>query len=240
MRNKGFTLLELLAVIVILAIIALIAMPIIINLISDSKESSNKISMELYAKSVAQAIAREELTAEVPNGAYTTVDGSTIERKGESIKIEYDGNPVICTIIIKTDDTLFLNGCTIGGVSVDYSYGNIKGDLNGDGFVTEMDKALLSDIIAGNAERNDKADLNGDGYINGTDQNILARILTSRYDLNDDGVVNSDDTSVITNIRLGYMVATDELKNRADLNGDGYLTAIDENIMKRYINYINS
>ena len=40
MKKKGFTLIELLAVIVILAIIALIATPIILNIISDSKEES--------------------------------------------------------------------------------------------------------------------------------------------------------------------------------------------------------
>ena len=37
--NKGFTLIELLAVIVILAIIALIAVPIIIDIIEDSKKA---------------------------------------------------------------------------------------------------------------------------------------------------------------------------------------------------------
>ena len=39
--SKGFTLIELLAVIVILAIIALIATPIVLDIIEDSKESSN-------------------------------------------------------------------------------------------------------------------------------------------------------------------------------------------------------
>ena len=50
MKNKGFTLIELLAVIVILAIIALIATPVILNIIDDSKEESNKRSGELFEK----------------------------------------------------------------------------------------------------------------------------------------------------------------------------------------------
>ena len=37
-KNKGFTLVELLAVIVILALIALIATPIILNVINDAKK----------------------------------------------------------------------------------------------------------------------------------------------------------------------------------------------------------
>ena len=46
--KRGFTLIELLSVIVILAIIALIAVPIVINIISDSKTESKKRSVQLY------------------------------------------------------------------------------------------------------------------------------------------------------------------------------------------------
>jgi len=42
-NKKGFTLVELLAVIVILAIIALIAVPITLNVLEDSKKSSIKV-----------------------------------------------------------------------------------------------------------------------------------------------------------------------------------------------------
>ena len=59
--KKGFTLIELLAVIVILAIISLIAVPIVINIINDSKKSSEEQSVELYMDSVKKAIARKQL-----------------------------------------------------------------------------------------------------------------------------------------------------------------------------------
>ena len=59
--KKGFTLIELLAVIVILAIIALIATPIVLNIISDSKESSVERSAELYIDAVEKAIIKENL-----------------------------------------------------------------------------------------------------------------------------------------------------------------------------------
>ena len=92
MRKKGFTLIELLAVIVILAIIALIATPIILNIISDTKEESNKRSVELYGKAVEQAIAKsvENMTglkvAEVNvhvQGVKTERDNNDEEVQGE-------------------------------------------------------------------------------------------------------------------------------------------------------------
>ncbi|MDO4963456.1 MAG: leucine-rich repeat domain-containing protein [bacterium] len=64
MKDKGFTLIELLAVIVILAIIALIAVPIIIDIIEDSKEEALKRSAENYLKAVELAIAKENLNRE--------------------------------------------------------------------------------------------------------------------------------------------------------------------------------
>ncbi len=61
MKSKGFTLIELLAVIVILAIIALIATPIVLGIIDDSRQSSNKISagyiIDAFEKAYSIALA---------------------------------------------------------------------------------------------------------------------------------------------------------------------------------------
>ena len=64
MRKKGFTLIELLAVIVILAIIALIAVPVILNVIEKSKESSAVDSAYGYIHAIENNLA----IAEVKNG----------------------------------------------------------------------------------------------------------------------------------------------------------------------------
>ena len=83
--NKGFTLIELLAVIVILAIIALIATPIILGIIKDSKEESNKRSAELYIDAVEQAIVRKNLNGKFKpnlceiNSGVVTCDGKKLE-----------------------------------------------------------------------------------------------------------------------------------------------------------------
>jgi len=61
MKNKGFTLIELLAVIVILAIIALIAVPIILDLIGNTKVSASKRSVENYIEAVELYLVRSEM-----------------------------------------------------------------------------------------------------------------------------------------------------------------------------------
>ena len=76
--KKGFTLMELLAVIIILAIIALIIAPIVINLINEAEESANLKSAKFYLDAVEQAILKKQLKQiKVPNGTYEiTVSGN--------------------------------------------------------------------------------------------------------------------------------------------------------------------
>ena len=59
--KKGFTLIELLAVIAVLAIIALIATPVVLNIISESKDSVSLESAEMYLKAVNNAMSLAEL-----------------------------------------------------------------------------------------------------------------------------------------------------------------------------------
>ncbi|MGG1633023.1 type II secretion system protein [Paenibacillus sp. NRS-1760] len=72
-EEKGFTLIELLAVIVILAVIAVIAVPLIGNMISNSKEKSNLAT----ARQIYDA-ARLHATA-TANGELTDVTLSTLQ-----------------------------------------------------------------------------------------------------------------------------------------------------------------
>lgn len=75
MNKKGFTLVELLAVIVILAIIALIATPVILNVIEKSKKGAAKNSAQGYIEAVEKQIAinllDEDTINEITDGVYT-------------------------------------------------------------------------------------------------------------------------------------------------------------------------
>ena len=113
MKKKGFTLIELIAVLVIMAILALIVTPLVMSIIKKAKVSADKRSIDAYGRSVELAIASYLLD----NGHFpTSID---------HIKVEYSGDEVVCsTTQLNSDSTVYLSGCTVGGRSVEgYTYG---------------------------------------------------------------------------------------------------------------------
>ena len=59
--KKGFTIIELLAVITLLAIVTMIAVPIILNVINTSKESSYEEKAKLFIKNIENKIAQHQI-----------------------------------------------------------------------------------------------------------------------------------------------------------------------------------
>ena len=115
-KEKGFTLIELIAVLVIMAIIALIVTPLVMNIIRKARVSADRRSVDAYGRSIELAIAGYLLD----NGKFpTSIDQLTIE---------YSGNEVVCeTTQINTDSSVYLAGCTVAGRSTgDYTYGEDK------------------------------------------------------------------------------------------------------------------
>ena len=111
--KKGFTLIELVAVLVIMAIIALIVTPLVMSIIRKAKVSADKRSIDAYGRSIELAIAGYLLD----NGSFPT--------SIEQLTIEYSGDEVVCsTTQLNSDSSVYLAGCTVGGRSVDgYTYG---------------------------------------------------------------------------------------------------------------------
>ena len=71
-KEKAFTLIELLAIIVILAIIAVITVPIILNIIEDSKKGAIQDSAYGYKEAIQNNYLKE--LSKAPNG-NTNLDG---------------------------------------------------------------------------------------------------------------------------------------------------------------------
>ena len=130
-KNKGFTLVELLAVIVILALIALIATPIILNVINDAKKQAAKDSAYGYMDAVEKYIVSSELEDKsIKDGTYTvedlnkkisvkgsTPDNGNIEIKNSSVKsydIGIDGYYITKEEVKKVSTTKsFKNGTAV-------------------------------------------------------------------------------------------------------------------------------
>ena len=93
-KKKGFTLIELLAIIVILAIIAVITVPIILNIIENSRQGAAKDSAYGYKDAINKFYVTklsEDSAYKIPNGTYT-VNGTNGYLVGtETLEIEVSG-----------------------------------------------------------------------------------------------------------------------------------------------------
>lgn len=116
--KKGFTLVELLAVMIILAIIALITVPIVLNLINDAKERAGSLSAEKYIDAVKQAVLEKNLDekfkpneCEVNTDGSLNCDGTTLEidasgKKPDGGKIKFYSREVETAFLIYGDKTM--------------------------------------------------------------------------------------------------------------------------------------
>ena len=115
-NKKGFTLIELVAVLVIMAIIALIVTPLVMSIIRKAKIAADKRSIDAYGRSIEIAVA-----------GYL-MDTGTFPTSISQLTIEYSGDEVVCsTIQLNGDSSVYLAGCTVGGRNVEgYTYGTDK------------------------------------------------------------------------------------------------------------------
>ena len=106
-KKKGFTLIELIAVLVIMAIIALIVTPLVMTIIRKAKDSAAKRSVDAYGRSIDIAIAGYILdNAEFPDSL-------------DQLNIEYSGKEVTCGIMSLNEDSgAYLSECSVGNYKV--------------------------------------------------------------------------------------------------------------------------
>ena len=125
--KKGFTLVELLAVIVILALIALITAPVVLNVIENSQQKTYRRSIDMYGKAFSKAVAEYYLDHE--RDAITSLTFNDVKDY-----IKYEGNEVSCDINrINNNKTIYISKCKINNETeyvMDgdnyYSYGTLE------------------------------------------------------------------------------------------------------------------
>ena len=102
--RKGFTLVELLAVLTILAIISLIAIPIAINIIDSSSEKVSERSRDNYIRAVNVAIGNynTKATEEIIDATCDIQSNGDLKCGNVLVKLNIKNNPAISgTVIIK-------------------------------------------------------------------------------------------------------------------------------------------
>ena len=166
MKKKGFTLVELLAIIVILGIIMSIATPIIIKIINDSKKETYKLSMSGYVKAVEEQISVNKAKGKITkNGNYNIKDfevgysGRIADKGSFSINNELVISAQLCfdTYLVKYDGkevTLTEKGCekeaTVNLVIGEKKYDNvIKDDIETE-FNISDDISDMTNIVCNN------------------------------------------------------------------------------------------
>jgi len=190
--KKGFTLIELLAVIVILAIISLIAVPIVLNIIEDSKDSTNIRSAENIVKSVNLSLSKLDLTDamgenKLLDGWYCISEGCTLNPLSKyvgDIEIENNNSKNNSLVLIKNNQV------------IDYSIVIDNYKITKDG-TTEINSETLYSEIYGK-----KALFVGDSIsaMNGGYAKLVAENYLNRYpdgtkinDISSCGYENNDD-----------------------------------------------
>lgn len=146
MKKKGFTLVELLAVIVILAIITLIAVPTILGIIQKTKRQAAASSALGYVDAVEkyQAISTLKGERSLAVGIYNVATSTTVnEYKYEKINdlISFKGSkPTVGTVGITQNGTVGTATLCINNYTVEYSNSKaevISNDCEDIGYLVE-------------------------------------------------------------------------------------------------------
>ena len=114
MKNKGFTLVELLAVIVVLAIISIIAVPQVLITVEKARKSSAEKSMLGYVESI-------EIHNAKPTDDIDYVQYTNREFNVDDIKVVFKGKkPTDGTVIIDEDSLVVKASLCINNYWVEY------------------------------------------------------------------------------------------------------------------------
>ena len=108
-NNKGFSAIELLAIIIILTIVALMTIPIVLNAVNSEKKSQNRKSVDTYGENIKIAFDR-----------YKTANDGSISTVFDDLK-EYltIDNKVKCDkITINEDGSIYIKDCYVNGEKV--------------------------------------------------------------------------------------------------------------------------
>ena len=259
MNKRGFTLVELLAVIIILALLALLTSTAITKLVKDSKDELYNTQIELI-ESAAKAWGADNILKLPGNGqcSYLTIqdlknygllDTNLVDPRNNE-EISNDLRIKITTTLNASKDGLItsyeINPEDVSRCNAIYE---IYGDVNDDGAVDNTDSEYLNNYVLGTPGYESinqiASDVNLDGKINDKDVIVINNYLAGTYaslphfvlygDVNDDNIVNNDDLEYLKN-NLAYISGYENINEEAsDVNIDGVIDNRDVTTLQRHL-----
>ena len=131
--KKGFTLVELLAVIVILGVIALITVPIVTRTINSSKTETYEVSVRNYIRAIESSLYTNEMDMDKPvvaDGTYQVNSAGNICLNGDCTKIlevPFEGeHPISGNITIENNKVTNISNLNYNKFVVNMNNGDIS------------------------------------------------------------------------------------------------------------------
>ena len=226
MKNKGFTLVELLAVIVILAVISIIAIPMIGNVIEESKkkaleqsvnglvESANYYSIE--NDGIYEFLFDGEHQGQTTTGQKLSYNGS-IDAEGK-LYLDKDGNVSICVYNDKYYAYKNYNsGIVIGNRSEDNC--DIGYDVISNKYIAFLESEGMSSNVYSKDEVNNLIDSVENKVTNNTNEitDIKESINTIATFVNNNTNTTTTNTSEISSIKENINTLTATVDNNTNI-----------------------
>ena len=255
MKKRGFTLVELLAVLVLIAAISLVVFPSIINYINSSKGEINETTKQLIITSANQYLSDkypQELNTSACFNLQTLIDNEYLEKSTvTNLANKIDPNTTYIQADYAIDSEMKTEKYNIRIVTKCIVYG----DVNLDGNVDSTDYDLLKTYVKGSSNLSEEALVNADVTLDGKVDVFDLAVLKARIsdtpvltklpfsidsdkfkfgDLDFDGKVTLQDSTIITRYTINEIEFTSLQKIAADLNLDGKVDLKDVTVISRH------
>jgi type IV pilus assembly protein PilA len=223
-KSKAFTLIELLAIIVILAIIAVITVPIILNIIENSRMGAATDSAYGYKDSINKYYLgrlSQESNYNMPDGTYTVNSENGYLVGTETLAIEISGQkPSGGSLTIEKNSVK--QGCLqFGDYAVTFTNGKISNTVKGE--CTESNQTTTSAItfvnrqIEGQITTGDEVAIETEHFYV-VSSNAEKTVLLSKYNLKVGNIFDSSwtKTGEYANTDVGYGLQSSDSKGWVD------------------------
>lgn len=254
MKKRGFTLVELLAVLVLIAAISLVVFPSIINYINSSKGDINETTKQLIITSANQYMNdkyQQKLNTSACFNLQTLIDNEYLEKATVTNQAgKLDPNTTYIQADYAVDPDLKTEKYIIKIVTKCTTYG----DVNLDGNVDSTDYDLLKTYVKGSSNLSEEALVNADMTLDGKVDAIDLAVLKARLsnvltelpfsidsdkfkfgDLDFDGEVTDQDSVILDRYNVHWFDFTPLQKIAADLNLDGKVDLKDATVLGRHL-----